>query len=76
MPTKQWFQVEVGNEIRDRNTFSVIFHIQPRFQVAVRVPIMKQILEVSIGPSPRTMHVTFLIREETGQIGENTRLLA
>ena len=38
MPTKQWFQVEVGNEIRDRNTFSVIFHIQPRFQVAVRVP--------------------------------------
>ena len=34
---------------------------------------LKQIREVSIGPSPRTLHVTFRIREE---IGENPRLLA
>ena len=68
MPTKQWLQVEVDNEIVihlllsfisnlntsqiyfkvhktmaasrgwqwDRNTFTVIFHFQPRFQAAVR----------------------------------------
>ena len=28
MPIKQWFQIEVGNEI----AFSVVFHIQPWFQ--------------------------------------------
>ena len=31
MPTK-WFHIEVGNEI----VFSVVFHIQPRFQAVVR----------------------------------------
>ena len=37
MPTKQWLQVEVANDI----VFTVIFHIQTRLQTIVRVSIIQ-----------------------------------
>ena len=42
LPTRQWFQIEIGNEI-DRNAFSVIFPIS-RFDFKPFSRLLKQIL--------------------------------